>query len=287
VRLDLKGGTLEGPILAQGRWHDQKAAAGLSELPKGALRLADLGYFNLRDFAEMTQQGVYFLSRLKAETKLFAEAGQELDLPDALAKLDAPLDIPVELGAGQRLKVRLLGVKVPPEVSVQRRRRLKEKGRKKMRQPSKQQLSLCEWNLLITNAPASLVSVEEALVLARARWQIEMLFKLGKQQGQIDQWRSKKPWRILCEVYAKLVGMIIQHWMLLVSCWSNPDRSLLKGAQTVRSYAVLLATALAGLIQLEVVLAQIAGCVASGCRMNRRRGQPNTYQLLLALEPNP
>jgi hypothetical protein len=173
VRLDLKGGTLEGPILAQGRWHDQKAAAGLSELPKGALRLADLGYFNLRGFAEMTQQGVYFLSRLKAGTKLFAEAGQELDLPDALAKLDAPLDIPVELGAGQRLKVRLLGVKVPPEVSVQRRRRLKEKGRKKMRQPSKQQLNLCEWNLLITNAPASLVSVEEALVLARARWQID------------------------------------------------------------------------------------------------------------------
>src|SRR5918992_3070759 len=33
VRLDLKGGTLEAPILAQGRWHDQKAAAGLSELP--------------------------------------------------------------------------------------------------------------------------------------------------------------------------------------------------------------------------------------------------------------
>ena len=156
-----------------------------------------------------------------------------------------------------------------------------------MRQPSKQQLSLCEWTLLITNIPTPLAAVEEVLVLARARWQIELLFKLWKQQGQIDEWRSKNPWRILCEVYAKLVAMVIQHWVLLVSCWSYPDRSMVKGAQTVRSYAIMLATALAGLIPLQVVVAYIARCLASGCRMNRRKRQPNTYQLLLALNPNP
>ncbi len=156
-----------------------------------------------------------------------------------------------------------------------------------MRQPSKQQLSLCEWTLLITNIPIPLAEVEEVLVLARARWQIEVLFKLWKQQGQIDEWRSNNPWRILCEVYAKLVAMVIQHWMLLVGCWSYPDRSLVKGAQTVRSYAIMLATALAGLIQLQVVVAYIARCLASGCRINRRKRQPSTYQLLLALNPNP
>ena len=104
-----------------------------------------------------------------------------------------------------------------------------------------------------------MASVEDALVLARARWQIELLFKLWKQQGQIDEWRSRKPWRILCEVYAKLVALIIQHWLLLVSCWGYPDRSLVKAAQTVRSYAIMLVSALAGLIQLEVVLEQLAG----------------------------
>ena len=45
VRLDLKGGSLEGPVLTPGRWHDQQGAGELAPLPQGALRLADLGYF--------------------------------------------------------------------------------------------------------------------------------------------------------------------------------------------------------------------------------------------------
>ena len=287
VRLDLKGGSLEGPVLTPGRWHDQKGAAELSPVPQGALQLRDLGYFNLADFADMTQQGTYFISRLKAGTKVFGEDGVDLEIPQMLGKLGLRFDLSVAVGTQQRLKVRLIGAKVSPEVAAERRRKLKEWARKKMRQPSKQQLSLCEWTLLITNIPTPLAAVEEVLVLARARWQIELLFKLWKQQGQIDEWRSKNPWRILCEVYAKLVAMVIQHWVLLVSCWSYPDRSLVKGAQTVRSYAIMLATALAGLIQLQVVVAYIARCLASGCRMNRRKRQPNTYQLLLALNPNP
>jgi len=36
-----------------------------------------------------------------------------------------------------------------------------------------------------------------------------------------------------------------------------------------------------------VVLEQIARCIASGCRINRRKGRPSTYQLLLALDSNP
>ena len=88
-------------------------------------------------------------------------------------------------------------------------------------------------------------------------------------------------------MYAKLVAVIIQHWVLLVSGWSYPDRSLMKGSQTVRNYATMMATAVAGVIQLEVVLAQIARCLASGCRINRRKGRPSTYQLLMALDSNP
>lgn len=287
VRLDLKGGRLEGPVLTPGRWHDQRGVGGFDRLPPGALQLRDLGYFNLANFKEMAQQGSYFISRLKAGVRVFGEDGVELEMPEVLSDLGPRFDLPVEIGGQRRLKVRLIGVKVPPEVAAQRRRKLKERARKKMRQPSKKQLGLCEWTLLITNLPPPLAAAEEVLVLARARWQIELLFKLGKQQGEIDEWRSKNPWRILCEVYAKLVAMIIQHWILLVSCWSCPDRSLIKGSQTVRSYAIMLATALTGLVQLEVVLAQIARCLSSGCRVNRRKRQPSTYQLLLEVGSNP
>ena len=69
-----------------------------------------------------------------------------------------------------------------------------------------------------------MLSLEEALVLARCRWQLELLWKLWKSYGRIDESRSQNPWRVLCEIYAKLLGMLVQHWTLLASCWSQPDR---------------------------------------------------------------
>ena len=64
-----------------------------------------------------------------------------------------------------------------------------------------------------------------------------MLFKLWKSHGGIDESRSDKPWRILCEVYAKVLAMVVQHWILVVCCWQYVDRSLTNAAQTVRRSA--------------------------------------------------
>ena len=150
-----------------------------------------------------------------------------------------------------------------------------------MKQPGKARLALCDWTLMVTNVPT--LSVDEALALTRTRWQIELLFKLWKQHGRIDEWRSTKPFRILCELYAKLVAMVIQHWMILVSCWNYPDKSLVKASQTIRSYAPMLACAMSGVIAISVVLEQVSSCIAAGCRMNTRRKRPNNYQLLINL----
>ena len=38
-----------------------------------------------------------------------------------------------------------------------------------------------------------LLSLDEALLFARLRWQIELLFKLWKSKGQIATWRTRKP----------------------------------------------------------------------------------------------
>lgn len=76
--------------------------------------------------------------------------------------------------------------------------------------------------------------------------------------------------------------MVIQHWILLTSCWRYPNHSAVKAAQTIRSYALLLASALAGLMGMWAVLEHIDRCFAVGCRMNARKQRPNAYQLLLA-----
>src|SRR5205085_10980674 len=82
-------------------------------------------------------------------------------------------------------------------------------------------------------------------------------------------------------VYAKLLAMVVQHWLVLTGCWAAPDRSLVKAAQTVRHHALHLASALACPAALGSAITVIHRCLAAGCRLNRRKRKPNTYQLLL------
>lgn len=278
VRWDLSTGALMGPMLEHGRSHDSSCMLQWSGLMAGGLRITDLGYFSLDAFNELDAKGAYFLSRLKVGTKLYDEHGEELELPKALG---SSVDMPVQLGRLKRLRARLIALPVPKEVSAQRRRRLRDEARKKGHTPSKTRLALCDWTVLITNVPQSLLYLDEALIMMRVRWQIELLFKLWKQYGKIDEWRSAKPWRILCELYAKLVAMLIQHWILLVGFWAYPDRSMVKGAQTVRAHAIVIASAMAGLLELSLVVEQIRRCLAFRCKMNWRLKEPNTFQLLL------
>ncbi len=285
VRLDYAHGTLQGPILQDGRAQDRNAPTQTLPLPEGALRLADLGFFGLNVLADLTAQAVFWLSRLRAGIVVFDAADQRWDQLSLLqAQATSRMDLAVTLGVRDRLAARLLAVRVPQEVADQRRRRLHDDARHKGQMVSHTRLALADWTVLVTNVPVDRLSLDEALVLARVRWQIELIFKLWKDHGHVDQSRSEKPWRILCEVYAKLLAMVVQHWILLVSCWHRPDRSLTKAARTVQAHALTLASAFACPSRLEEAIVILQSCLAVGCRINKRKTMPHTYQLLLALQ---
>jgi hypothetical protein len=84
-----------------------------------------------------------------------------------------------------------------------------------------------------------------------------------------------------------MIGLIIQHWIFLTGLWIYPNKSLVKAAQTVRTYAVLIACAIPSITRLSEALKIIQRCLKNGCRMNTRKKKPNTYQLLMALANNP
>ncbi len=288
VRWDFKSGALEGPQLEAGRAQDKSTPLLQEPLPAGALQLADLGYFSLQQLAQLDRQGVYWLSRLKVQCQLYDAQGQRSRLAALLqAQRQDRVELSVALGAQQRLPCRLLAVRVSSQEANRRRRQIRKGARREGKTPSRQRLALADWNIWVTNAPAQLLSLEQALVLGRTRWQIELLFKLWKSQGRIDKWRSQKPWRILCEVYAKLLAMLLQHWMLLLGCWPLAGRSLSKGAKTVQRHALAVAMALAKRCRRRLVeaLRLIERCLAVGCRINKRKTKPHTYQLLLQVCP--
>ncbi len=283
VRFDLLTGTLEGPLAEDGRTNDRGSAIQRAPLAVGTLRISDLGYFSVDQLCTFDTADAYFLSRLYLQTALFDLEGNRLVLATILKASPDQIDLPILLGTTKRLPVRLLAARVPQEVADQRRRKLRQDARNEGETPSQVRLAFADWTILVTNVPEDKLSLGEALVLLRVRWQVELLFKLWKSHGKVDEWRTANPWRILCETYAKLTAMIVQHWLLLIGCWAHPNHSLVKAAQTIRNYAPLLATAFAGRIDFAVPIEQVQSCLQAGCRINSRRKAPNTYQLLLNL----
>ena len=140
-------------------------------------------------------------------------------------------------------------------------------------------LALADWNYWITNVPGEMLTLDEALALGRVRWQLELLFKLWKQHGRLGHSRSRQRWWVLCELYAKLLVVLVQHWLVLTSGWQRLDRSLVKAAAAVRKFALPLLLAFRCPDRLAELVAVLARCIA-GCHVNRRRSRPPTFRLL-------
>jgi hypothetical protein len=281
LRWELLRGHLSGLSLEAGRASDAKTPLRDDTLAPGSLHLADLGFFSLARLQEQDRRGVYFLTRLKHGTAVYAGGQPIRDLALWLkGQQSRRVEVSVRIGSGQRLACRLVAVRVPKEVAGRRRRRSRKEARDKGYRLQPERLALCAWSVWVTNAPAAQLSAREVEVVSRVRWQIELLIKLWKGHGGLDESASAKPWRVLCEVYAKLLAMVIQHWILLVGWRQSGDLSLRKAAQTVRQHALHLASALGVKRRLCVALRQVERCLRHGLKINKRKGKPATFQLL-------
>jgi hypothetical protein len=282
TRWELKRGQLQGPQLSDGRSADQSCAWREEEVLPGSLLIQDLGYFNLRHMAARHRAGGYTLTRVRVGTALFTRSGKRVRLdptwlPPRVGQLK---EVKVLVGADVRMPMRLLLLRVPKEVGEQRREDLRTDAQRRGHLVSEEALRLADWTMLITDVPAKRLRFEEALVLLRERWQMELLYKLWKQEGLVDEWRTSNPWRILCELYAKLIGMLLQQWLIVLFAWHDPQRSLVKLAQVVRDTSWLLMDALARHRSVGAALQLIGRRMRSGCQMNKRQKHPNSAQLL-------
>ena len=284
VQLNLSDGHLTHLDLQAGRAQDRAAPMQTAVLPRGALRLADLGYFAVPTLRGYAEQGVYWLTRYYPNCEIVDAHGQDLDLVGLLQRtpLDR-LDLVIHLSYAHRLPCRLIALRLSPEAAAARRRKAQAHARRKGVSLSEKILTFLDWTLLVTNVPLLFLSLDEVVVLARVRWQIELLFKLWKSQGRLASSRSMKPYPILCEVYAKLLAVLIQHWLLVVQAWRYPNRSWTKVAQTLRQHSLRLGCALEAPQELVRVFESLARCFAAGARLNARKKHPNTVQLLLQI----
>jgi hypothetical protein len=283
-QLELTTGALDAVHLLPGKGSERAAELAWAPLPEGALLLEDLGFFDLDKLRYYDSQKVCFLSRLPTRVCVWDAQGHKHTLAAFLrGQPSAALDVWVEVGAEAKLRCRLLAEPVPEAVARKRQDRLRRRASKKGRPVSADGLALCRWNVLISNVPEGVLSLREAQVLWRVRWQVELVFKVWKSEGRLDESRGQKPYRVLCEVLAKLLAMVVQHWASLVAGGSPLQYSQRKAARRVRKVALRLLRALACVRRLQQVLEQLRHRVQRYCQVRSRKAgrQPATFQTLL------
>lgn len=284
VRWELIGGQLTRLVVEPGRRSDGQSQEAEDAVRPGSLLIRDLGYFSLDWFAKLSQAGASWLSRRQLGTSVADRDGRPLDLLEFVQRWQGggPIDLPILLGATARLACRLIVLRVPQEVAARRRQQAYEKARKHGRRPSRECLAWCEWTAFVTDVPPEMLSWKEVVVLYRARWQIELMFKLWKSRGQLAV--SRETWTAVEKMvafWAKLIGVILQHWLLLSSTWSNPRRSHWKAAGVIPQWIVSLTGALGDLERLVRVLEEMAATIDAVASQKLRKKDPASFQLLL------
>ena len=291
LSMDYLSGRLNAVRFVAGRTPDQQCDMAVQMAKPGSLQMFDMGYAVLTLLREIAARQAYFLTPLKTQIHVYErpDATKPLELGawlDAHATGDGYVEAWVFIGADQRLPVRLVARRLSKAQAEKRRRRSKKNARKKGRTVSPRHLSLLDWAIVVTNVPAERLSSHAVMTLYRVRWQIELFFKLCKSQfrlARLGHWRLP---RVLCYLYARLIGIVLFQNMLVP--WrfhAGRELSPPKAFRIVRrrALALLLAVASRG-AELAALLAEIQDDFLRFALKTPRKKSPSTFMRLLQLD---
>ena len=251
---EFQGGTNNAMVKLQvtldyltGQWvalemTDGKAADNKSDLPlrhaiAGSLNLFDLGYFKQERLRDIADQEAFFVSRYQSQTALYdPETGEHFNLVAWLQSLAAnEAECEVKLGSRVRLSVRLVVRRLAQKAADARRRKAKKKYKGQGKTCSKTYLFLLGWDILITNLPEDEWSLTQIFDLYPIRTQIEWLFRVWKSQLKVDHFGNWRIERVLCQLYAHLIGVLLCQRLSAGWLWRDgQEYSLFKCVQIIQ-----------------------------------------------------
>jgi len=172
------------------------------------LYLADLGYARMKTFEAIASRGAYVLSKVRMGTAFTSPAGTPVCLSDILHGKPGSFDIPIVVDGHA---FRLVGQRLPEEQANRNIQKSREKRREDGREGdlTDECKQLLGYLVFITNLPKDEYPIRSLLVVYKARWQIELVFKTWKSLLGIHKIRSAKEARVRCEVYGKLIMAVI------------------------------------------------------------------------------
>jgi len=289
LEMEVSTGQLTEAEVLAGLDNEKASQVAAKPLPAGSLLLEDMGFLEGERLQEYIEQGVYFLTRVPAWTAFFEQEARgkgyrRLDVVRWLRRARGwHLERQVHVFHKQKLRLRLLAVRVPPEVAEQRRQRARQEAKKKGRPVSQKKLEMCEWNVLVTNAPPELISAADGWEIRRVRWQIELVFRVFKSEGGIGKTQARSRERVLSELYAKLLAMLVLRWALLAAGFRQLRHSGQPAARRVKKRAASLLRALACAGELAEQIKGLARQIKA-CEIQKSHSKPSTLDRLAALD---
>jgi len=290
VRLQLGIELLSGCIHAikpqDGRRVDQQSGLIEELVQRGRLLLFDLGYFSQDRLAAIVNGGAYFVCRYKFRTALYRPDApqQPMDLGHYLSQLlgTQPHSLTLLVGRRQQVPARFIAQRLPQAVADERRRKAKAKAKHEGQTLSNAYLCLLDWSLYLTNTTPQQLTPAQVITTYRLRWQVELVFKLWKSNAQLDhigQWRTE---RVLCHLYARLLGLVIFHALTApVRTIHHLDLSWVKAFHVLQPHLLdwlpIIAQGWRG-FALSLTQLSLDWCRFAG--KDKRRKRPSTWQQL-------
>jgi hypothetical protein len=277
VLWEVLAGNLQQVSAAPAKQSDHRYRDYLTQLAAGSLILFDLGYVALPALQQLVGRSIYFVCRWNPRLEAFALAGQPFDLRTQLAaSSEQQLEFALRIGVRAQLPLRVVAFRLPPAISEQRRRRAKATERKRGFQYTAIYKTMLDWNVYLTNVGAEQLDREQIRLVYGLRWQVELLFKLWKSEAQLANVRGKERGRVLCELYAKLIGLAIFGYLSAAVRLGDEELSVVQAWQVLRRQIEKVALAICGRRELGPVLALLYQRWRQFAYKERRATRPTT-----------
>ena len=282
--VDFLTGAFSAIDVTDGIHPDQRYANFLAPIAANSLNLFDLGYFTLERLKGIMDKGAYFVCRFLHGTGLYDAEGKKIDLLHLLRHEQRQhFEMWLQIGATTRLSCRLCCFRVPEEVANRRRQNARKSLAKRGRQPSKASLELMGWTLLLTNTTESMIPMKLVALLYALRWQIELIFKQWKSQAKLHQISGVKSERVLVELYAKLIGLVLFQFLVMPLRSKDINLSPMKAFQRVARKSRALTTALRSVSRIQAWMKHLHAKLLKWATREKRKKRLTTVRML-ALE---
>jgi hypothetical protein len=268
----------------------------LKGLSKGSLIIFDLGYFVLETFKQIKIQDMWWVSRLDLKCCVYlAGEASEFDLLNHLKKSKQEyIDLELEVGKKVHLPGRVIVVRLPQTAVEERLRKTKAQAKRCGYNLSDTKREWLQYNVYFTNLPVTKMSGSQVVLLYHIRWQIELVFKLSKSEMELDQILGRSEARVLAEIYAKLMGLMLFYYLTAPLRISeirvgeekrDNEISYVRTIQTYKRRALELGRGLSGQKELTEVLEELRELWERFGKRDTRRKRTTTFQQLAQEQP--